>query len=131
MDSVSLFRAPAGVCMCMCRYDGSSYRSCTEGSTQLAKNPSYHLPAPTISTLVAIPPGNAHTMIINEETGFAYAAGTNTCEGGLHMIDIRTPSEPKFLGCFGLDGYTHDLQCTSMKGSVVHGGCVTALALIV
>lgn len=55
--------------------------------------------------------GNAHTMIINEETGIAYVAGTDTCKGGLHMIDVGTPSDPKFLGCFQRDGYTHDLQC--------------------
>ncbi len=33
---------------------------------------------------------NAHNLAINEDTGFAYAAGTNTCGEGLHMIDITT-----------------------------------------
>ena len=34
----------------------------------------------------------AHNLAINEETGFAYAVGTDTCEMGLHIIDIRTPT---------------------------------------
>ena len=43
---------------------------------------------------------SAHNIVINEETGFAYAVGANgggtTCGGGLHMIDISTPLEPNF-----------------------------------
>jgi choice-of-anchor B domain-containing protein len=42
---------------------------------------------------------NAHNLAINEDTGFAYAVGTNTCSGGLHMIDIRDPVNPLFAGC--------------------------------
>ena len=42
--------------------------------------------------------------------------GTNTCAGGLHMIDIRKPRKPKFAGCFAGDGYTHDVQCVSYRG---------------
>ena len=65
--------------------------------------------------------GNAHNIAINEETGFAYAVGTDTCgndedDGGLHMIDIRDPKNPTFAGCFGEDGYTHDVQCVIYKG---------------
>ncbi|MCH8073630.1 MAG: choice-of-anchor B family protein, partial [Proteobacteria bacterium] len=37
--------------------------------------------------------GEAHNVAINENTGFAYAVGTDTC-GGLHIIDIRTPINP-------------------------------------
>ena len=28
--------------------------------------------------------GNAHNIVINEDSGFAYAVGTSTCSGGLH-----------------------------------------------
>ncbi len=59
---------------------------------------------------------NAHNIAINEETGFAYAVGTRTCGGGLHMLDIREPLEPRFAGCFSQDGYTHDSQCVSYHG---------------
>jgi choice-of-anchor B domain-containing protein len=58
----------------------------------------------------------AHTVAINEETGFLYAAGTNTCSGGLHMVDIRVPSAPRFAGCFSADGYTHETQCVVYRG---------------
>lgn len=58
----------------------------------------------------------AHNLVINEETGFAYAVGTNTCSGGLHMINIQTPTSPSFAGCFSSDGYTHDAQCVVYHG---------------
>jgi len=59
---------------------------------------------------------NAHNININEKTGFAYAVGTNTCEGGLHMVNIREPNNPRFAGCFADDGYTHDVQCVVYTG---------------
>ena len=55
-------------------------------------------------------------MVINEETGFAYAVGSRTCSSGLHAVDIRNPLEPKFMGCFAQDGYVHDAQCVVYKG---------------
>lgn len=59
----------------------------------------------------------AHTIAINEETGFAYAAGSrDTCQGGLHMVDIRNPVAPVFAGCVGQDGYTHETQCVRYHG---------------
>jgi len=70
---------------------------------------------------------SAHNIVINEETGFAYAVGVNsggeTCGGGLHMIDIRTPKQPTFVGCFAdtttgnaSTGYSHDAMCTVYDG---------------
>jgi choice-of-anchor B domain-containing protein len=60
--------------------------------------------------------GSTHTLAMNTRTGFAYAAGTRTCEGGLHVVDVRTPSEPRAAGCFGFDGYTHETQCVVYEG---------------
>jgi len=60
--------------------------------------------------------GNAHNIVINEATGFAYAVGTGTCGGGLHMINIQNPTSPVNAGCFSSDGYTHDAQCVSYIG---------------
>jgi choice-of-anchor B domain-containing protein len=57
-----------------------------------------------------------HTIAVNPASGFAYAAGTNTCNGGLHMIDIRNPLTPVFAGCYPDDGYTHDTQCVNYAG---------------
>ncbi len=70
---------------------------------------------------------SAHNIVINEETGFAYATGGNgggeTCGGGLHMIDIREPLAPSFAGCFAdpntgfwQTGYTHDAVCVVYDG---------------
>jgi len=60
--------------------------------------------------------GKAHNIAVNEATGFAYAVGTNTCSGGLHMIDVSDPLSPAFAGCFSADGYTHDVQCVVYLG---------------
>ncbi len=60
--------------------------------------------------------GSAHTLSINEASGFLYVSGSDTCNGGLHMVDIRTPKEPRFAGCFSEDSYTHDAQCISYDG---------------
>ncbi|MEM8487204.1 MAG: choice-of-anchor B family protein [Bacteroidota bacterium] len=60
--------------------------------------------------------GNAHNIVINEDSGFAYAVGSNSCAGGLHMVDISTPQSPVEAGCFSGDGYTHDAQCVMYTG---------------
>ncbi len=65
---------------------------------------------------------SAHNVIINEETGFAYAVGSNgggnTCGGGLHMMDIREPLNPTFVGCFTSQGApaSHDAMCITYAG---------------
>ena len=43
---------------------------------------------------------DAHNLAINEDSGFAYAVGTNTCSGGLHMINIQTPTNPDLSRLF-------------------------------
>ena len=58
---------------------------------------------------------NTHNIAINEDTGFAYAVGTDTCGGGLHIIDISTPINPMFAGCYAAT-YTHDTQCVAYLG---------------
>ena len=68
--------------------------------------------------------GNAHNIFINEDTGFAYAVGTGTCgPGGLHIIDISTPSIPAKAACVSdpntgrsNTGYSHDVQCVVYDG---------------
>jgi choice-of-anchor B domain-containing protein len=69
------------------------------------------------------PLSTVHTLAINEDTGFLYAAGTNTCNGGLYMIDVRTPAAPAFAGCVGGDGYVHETQCVTYSGpDAAHSG---------
>lgn len=76
--------------------------------------------------------GPSHNIIINEETGFAYAAGvtqSTICGSrdstGLHIIDIQDPKNPTYSGCY-IDsepgfyriapGYIHDAQCVIYNG---------------
>ena len=58
---------------------------------------------------------NTHNLAINEDTGFAYAVGTDTCNEGLHIVDITTPNNPVFAGCH--DAFeVHDTQCVVYTG---------------
>lgn len=80
--------------------------------------------------------GQAHNVVIDEDTGFAYVVGAveeltdPLCGGGLLIIDIREPTEPTYAGCFGggvpaghepgpafpTAKYTHDAQCVVYRG---------------
>ena len=76
---------------------------------------------------------SAHTINVDEETGYLYVAGSkpnpnrtpnvDTCPGatatrggGLHMIDARNPSAPAFAGCVNEDGYVHETECLIYRG---------------
>ena len=70
---------------------------------------------------------SAHNIVINEATGFAYTVGNSgggeTCGGGLHILNLSTPSRPMFDGCFADPetgrrgtGYSHDAQCVIYDG---------------
>ena len=53
---------------------------------------------------------------MNEETNRLYAVGTNTFEGGLHILDVSDPINPTLIGEFSEDGYTHDAQVVIYDG---------------
>lgn len=64
----------------------------------------------------------AHNIVANTESKFAYAVGTREC-GGLYMIDMNDPLAPSYAGCYadrltgrGGTGYTHDAQCVVYHG---------------
>lgn len=59
--------------------------------------------------------GSAHNIAINEDTGFAYVVGSDTCNEGLHMIDISVPVNPLFAGCHAAFE-VHDTVCTIYHG---------------
>lgn len=59
--------------------------------------------------------GDAHNIAIDETSGFAYVVGSDTCNGGLHMIDLSSPANPVFAGCHQ-PSYTHDTQCVVYHG---------------
>ena len=70
---------------------------------------------------------SVHDIVVNEDAGMAFATGSNgggeTCGGGLHMIDVKDPKNPQFVGCFAdpqtgraSTGYSHDALCVTYKG---------------
>lgn len=74
--------------------------------------------------------GRCHNIIINEDTGFAYAAGTSTFGGGPHFINIQNPTNPIAAGGFSFDNYSHDAQVviyngpdTEHVGKEIYFGC--------
>ena len=60
--------------------------------------------------------GNAHNIVINEVSGYAYAVGTETFNGGAHFINIQDPKNPIAAGGYGANGYSHDAQVVSYNG---------------
>lgn len=63
--------------------------------------------------------GNAHNIVINEETGFAYVVGTardDAFRGGAHFINIQDPKNPIAAGGYSENGYSHDAQVISYNG---------------
>lgn len=64
--------------------------------------------------------GHAHNIFINEDTARAYVVGHDRPEagvaGGLHVLDISTPTNPVLLAELNADGYTHDVQCVVYHG---------------
>ena len=63
-------------------------------------------------------------MVINEASGYLYVVGSRAaCEGGLHVVNISTPTSPVFVTCYTADAYIHDAQCLVYMGPDVrfHG----------
>ena len=74
--------------------------------------------------------GSAHTITINEDTATAYAVGSDTCDAGMHVVDVSDPLEPVFLTCVDRsiftpvmttsiqhgEDYTHETQCVIYHG---------------
>jgi choice-of-anchor B domain-containing protein len=89
-------------------------------------------PVPLAPTARYLGFGNAHTVSIDTQSGFAYANGSRsavaclpgpTDTGGAVMIDIRNPGLPTLAGCNLTDGYVHDAQCVIYAGpDTDHGG---------
>ncbi|WP_412070471.1 choice-of-anchor B family protein [Rubrivirga sp. IMCC43871] len=78
---------------------------------------------------------NVHNIVINEDSGYAYAVGSGSrgddlpaeCGApGFHVINIQDPKNPEFVNCFSdaakdvgpvsAPGYTHDAQCINYDG---------------
>ena len=70
---------------------------------------------------------SVHDIVSDTSSGYMYLTGSNgggnTCGGGLHIVDVRDPLNPRFAGCFSDPqtgragtGYTHDAQCVVYHG---------------
>ena len=67
--------------------------------------------------------GNSHTVVIDTLNGYLYAPGSDTYNGGLHIVDISNPMQPTLAGGFALEGYTHDCFVWNYDGpDVAHQG---------
>ncbi|WP_103069134.1 choice-of-anchor B family protein [Aquimarina sediminis] len=66
--------------------------------------------------------GSAHNIVINEDSGFAYAVGTSrsgTFQGGPVFVNIQDPKDPILVGGFlssGESAYSHDAQAINYQG---------------
>ena len=63
--------------------------------------------------------GNAHNVVINEDTGFAYTVGTtrdDAFRGGAHFVNIQDPQNPVANNGYGDQGYAHDAQVVTYNG---------------
>jgi choice-of-anchor B domain-containing protein len=75
-----------------------------------------------------LPVGRTHNIVVNEELGYAIAAGSVggnetirvrdnlPCRGGLIFLDISDPKNVTSPGCAAGDGYVHDAQCVVYRG---------------
>ena len=60
--------------------------------------------------------GGAHNIVINEESGYAYAVGTSAFSGGAYFINIQDPVNPMADGGYSSTGYTHDAHVVNYTG---------------
>ncbi|MEM6684749.1 MAG: choice-of-anchor B family protein [Bacteroidota bacterium] len=67
--------------------------------------------------------GSAHNIVINEESGFAFAVGAMVLNdsgfsfaGGPHFVNIQNPTNPVAAGGYPDDAYSHDAQVITYNG---------------
>ena len=69
--------------------------------------------------------GHAHNIALNEDTATVYVIGAwrgvklkgcKDVDGGPIAFDVSDPANPTLAGCYGGDGYTHDIQCVVYAG---------------
>ena len=63
--------------------------------------------------------GQAHNIVINKSSGYAYVVGANRngpFSGGALFINIQNPAAPISEGGFAEGGYSHDAQVVNYSG---------------
>ena len=59
--------------------------------------------------------GGAHNIVANPESDFVYGVGTDTFNGGLHIVDVSDPANPVLAGSWE-ESYVHDAQVVNYTG---------------
>ena len=59
--------------------------------------------------------GSSHNVVIAEEAALLAVVGSETCGGGLHLVDVSDPLMPSTKACYD-DFYVHDAQCVRYNG---------------
>lgn len=60
--------------------------------------------------------GNAHNIVINEESGYAYVVGSTQYSGGPIFVNIQNPTSPMVEGGYATNDYSHDAQVITYNG---------------
>jgi hypothetical protein len=60
--------------------------------------------------------GHCHTLNIDPVSHMLVAMGTDTFNGGLHLVDIANPLQPVLAGGYSDAGYTHDGYIETYSG---------------
>lgn len=63
--------------------------------------------------------GTSHNLITNPDPNseYVYAVGGNICSGGVIFYDLENdPLDPDLDGCYGDEGYSHDMLCINYRG---------------
>ena len=73
--------------------------------------------------------GHSHTIAIDPESKLLMAMGSNTFNGGPHLVDISNPLQPILVGGYQDAGYTHDGTILTYNGpDINHQGDVIVVA---
>jgi len=59
---------------------------------------------------------NSHTLWINQDTGFLYVSGANTCKKGLTIYDITSPLSLRQVACYDKEVYSHEAIVLTYNG---------------
>ncbi len=61
--------------------------------------------------------GPGHNLWINEDSGTLFVFRSDSCNAGIHMVDISAPTAPVFAGCFAeSDTPLSDAECLNYNG---------------
>ncbi|GIE95486.1 choice-of-anchor B family protein [Paractinoplanes rishiriensis] len=58
----------------------------------------------------------SHTLWINQDTGFLYVSGANTCKKGLTVYDIKSPLSLRQVACYDREKYSHEAIVLNYNG---------------